>query len=74
MSEKALPDSYEWGAFGLVADPVAPSGFYVTDRKKVGETTTRRRRVYTRFKYFAQRWEPEGAAGWRATTSTPPAG
>ena len=37
---------------------MAPAGFYVTYRKKVGEQTTADGVVYTRYKYFAQRWEP----------------
>ncbi len=67
VSEQALPDtgSYEWGSFGMVADPMAPDGFWVSYRRKIGEMTTREGLVYTRYKYFAQRWEPEGA-GWAA--------
>jgi hypothetical protein len=59
-SEQTLPDTVEWGSFGLVADPVAPSGFYVTNRKRVGEQKTADGVTYVRYKYYAQRWEPVG--------------
>jgi hypothetical protein len=78
VSEQGLPDgaAYEWGTFGVVADPVAPNGFYVSYRKKVGEITTPEQVVYSRYKYYAQRWEPEGdspTAPWvaRADINTP---
>ncbi len=58
VSEQALPTTVEWGSFGLVADPVAPAGFYVTHRKKVGEQKTADGVNYFRYKYYAQRWEP----------------
>ncbi len=64
-SEEKLPDGYEWGSFGVVADPAEPAGFYVSTRKRIGETRTPDGVTYTRYKYFAQRWEPEGA-GWAA--------
>jgi hypothetical protein len=62
VSEQGLPDSqaYEWGTFGMVADPMAPDGFWVSYRRKVGEQTTPEGVVYSRYKYYAQRWELEG--------------
>ena len=45
-------------AFGLVADPMDPRGFYVSHRKKVGEQKTADGVVYDRYRYYAQRWEP----------------
>jgi hypothetical protein len=62
VREELLPatSAYEWGSFGMVADPVSPQGFYVSYRKKVGEQTTPEGITYTRYRYFAQRWEPEG--------------
>jgi hypothetical protein len=65
VSEKQLPGSYEWGAFGMVADPVAPQGFYVSTRKKVGDVKGADGISYTQYKYFAQRWEPK-ADVWTA--------
>jgi hypothetical protein len=67
VREALLPqtNAWEWGSFGMVADPMAPQGFYVSYRKKVGEQTTPEGIVYTRYRYFAQRWEPEGD-GWVA--------
>jgi hypothetical protein len=35
-------------------------GFYITNRKKVGEQKGADGVVYTRYKYYAQRWEPVG--------------
>jgi hypothetical protein len=62
VSEETLPatNAYEWGAFGMVADPVAPQGFYVSYRKALDQQTTPEGIVYSRYKYYAQRWEPEG--------------
>jgi hypothetical protein len=62
VSEETLPESQsnEWGTFGMVADPVDSNGFWVSYRRKVGEMMTPEGVVYTRYKYYAQRWEPEG--------------
>jgi hypothetical protein len=59
VSEAALPASDEWGAFGVVADPVDPNGFYITRRKKVEEVKTMEGAIFTRYRYYAQRWEPD---------------
>jgi hypothetical protein len=50
----------EWGAYSLVSDPVAPAGFFVSHRKRIDEQKTATGLVYTRYKYYAQRWEPQG--------------
>jgi hypothetical protein len=59
VSEAKLPASDEWGAFGLVADPVDKAGFFITRRQKVGETKNGDA-TFTKYRYFAQRWQPEG--------------
>ena len=47
VSEENLPDDLRVGPFGVVADPVAPAGFYISTRKQIGETEGRRRRPPT---------------------------
>ena len=59
-SEAVLPATDEWGAFGVVADPVEPSGFFISRRKQVGEVKTSDGGTFTQYRYYAQRWEPEG--------------
>jgi hypothetical protein len=57
VSEVALPkqgDSYGW--YSLVADPARPSGFYLARRDHLGEVTMGTS-TFSRFKYFAQRYE-----------------
>jgi hypothetical protein len=64
--EQPLLNSYDWGSLGMVADPMAPSGVYISGRKKIGLTRGAEGAVYTRFKYYAQRWEPDGS-GWKSS-------
>ncbi|HEY0708724.1 MAG TPA: beta-propeller domain-containing protein [Polyangia bacterium] len=61
VGEVALPatTAQEYGVYGLVPDPVEPNGFFLTHRQKVGEVKGDNGAVYTRYRYFAQRWEPE---------------
>jgi hypothetical protein len=60
VTETPLPETIEWGSFGLVSDPIAPAGFYITNRKKIGEQRGADNVLYARYKYYAQRWEPAG--------------
>ncbi|HVX97925.1 MAG TPA: beta-propeller domain-containing protein [Polyangia bacterium] len=48
-------------SYGLVADPVAPSGFFLTYQKKVGDETVGDLALAT-FKNYAQRWDLVGGA------------
>jgi hypothetical protein len=61
VAEVALPatPAEEYGAYGLVPDPVEPAGFFLTHRKRVGEVKGDNGASYVRYRYFAQRWEPE---------------
>jgi hypothetical protein len=52
-------DNYS-GYTNLVADPVDPTGFYVTHRKQIG-TVTRDNVIYTQFRNFAQRYQWKGS-------------
>ena len=62
VTEKALPDSTssEWGSYSLVSDAMAPSGFFLSHRQRVGEVKTATGLSYIRYKDYAQRWEAEG--------------
>jgi hypothetical protein len=64
-SESILPATDEWGSFGLVADPVDSKGFFITRRVKVGDVKTADGGSFAQYRYFAQRWEPEGDT-WKA--------
>lgn len=63
VQQKALPPSVEWAAYGLVPDLVDPRGFYLTYRTIVGQTPAPGGATVTRYRHYAQRWEP-GAQGW----------
>lgn len=54
-----LGRSRDWGSYGLVADPVMPDGFYLTHRIGDG-TSSHDGQIFTRFKYYAQRWDRAG--------------
>jgi len=60
-----LGASTEWGVYGLTADPGDPKGFYLTYRVQVGSMRRNDGNVFTRYKYYAQRWE-RSATGWAA--------
>lgn len=51
-----------WDTLGLVADPVVPSGFYVTRRTAVEPVTMPNGDVFTRYRYYAKRYDagPDG--------------
>ena len=66
VSRQDLENGQSWGAYGMVADPVEPSGFYVSHRKHVGTVTRADGHSYEQFRYYAQRWEPMGDR-WTAT-------
>jgi hypothetical protein len=55
----------DWGSYGLVADPVIPDGFYLTHRIADG-TSSRDGLTFTRFRYYAQRWDRTGGT-WLAS-------
>jgi hypothetical protein len=59
VQETVLATTSEWEQRALVADPVDPTGFFMTQRTKVGETKYGDA-TFARYKHFAQRWEPEG--------------
>ncbi len=65
VSRQNLDNGESWGAYGMVADPVEPRGFYVSHRKQVG-TVVREGYSYDQFRYYAQRWEPMGDR-WSST-------
>jgi hypothetical protein len=63
----AKPNDTWWSNYGLVADPVDPSGFYLTYRTYVGDTKTGDF-VLSIFKDYAQRWDLDGGK-WRASAA-----
>ncbi len=63
-AEKTLGTSREWSSYGLVADPVSADGFYLTHRT-MQDTSARDGQTFTRFKYYAQRWDRRGQT-WEA--------
>lgn len=52
-----LPDTSWDGLYGLTADAVDPSGFYLAYRV-AGEKTQRSNRAFVKYRYFAQRFAP----------------
>ncbi|HEY0715470.1 MAG TPA: beta-propeller domain-containing protein, partial [Polyangia bacterium] len=62
VSEAVLPTVADqpFGAYGLVPDPVEPTGFFLTHRKRLGEVAAPNGGTFFTYKHFAQRWEPEG--------------
>jgi hypothetical protein len=48
--------SYYSSGASLTADPVEPSSFYLSYRTKVGQVT-RDGKVFTQYRYYAQRWQ-----------------
>jgi hypothetical protein len=62
VSQAALAADLDWGDLGLVADPVAPSGFYLTHRHRVGEARDANGTITTRYRYYAQRWQTADGA------------
>ena len=74
LSEQRLPLRGRETEFGwepeandptLVADALEPSGFYLGDRKEDGTVTGPGGLTSKRYRYFVQRWQPDGA-GWTA--------
>jgi hypothetical protein len=61
----AAVNANSWeSSYGLVADPVDPRGFYLTYRKRVGDTTLAGLSLAV-FKDYAQRWDLSGGQ-WTA--------
>jgi hypothetical protein len=55
--QAALPDAQDWWQRTLVDDPAVPSGFYLAHRDVVAQVTMDDGTMFTRYRYFAQRWE-----------------
>ncbi len=60
VEEVALPAGSPWSLMGLVSDPSQPGGFFLWNRNRIGES---------RFKYYAERWEEDGAGKWSSQSA-----
>jgi hypothetical protein len=61
VSQTSLPDTGNyWSWDSLVADPAKPSGFFLTRRDYLGDVNMNGS-VFSRYRYYAQRFETGGA-------------
>lgn len=59
VHETSLGERSGWEWFGLVRDPSSARGFYLSHRDVVEQVTMDGGQVFTRYRYYAQRWQTD---------------